>query len=42
MAYGDTIGRGWDSTVWQKVYENGKESYVMIAELNGVVPTFDI
>ena len=41
-AYGSTIGRGWDSTVWQKVYENGVEKYVMIAELNSVVPTFDI
>lgn len=44
--YGDdnntSIGRGWDSTVWQKVYENGKEKYVMIAELNSVVPTFAI
>lgn len=36
---GTSIGRGWDSTVWQKVYENEKEKYVMIAELNGVVPT---
>ena len=41
-AYGKEIGRGWDSTVWQKVYENGEEKYVMIAELNSVVPTFDI
>lgn len=41
-AYPTSIGRGWDSTVWQKVYENGKEKYVMIAELNAVVPTFDI
>ena len=42
-AYGkEKIGRGWDSTVWQKVYENGEEKYVMIAELNSVVPTFDI
>lgn len=41
-AYGKSIGRGWDSTVWQKVYENGKEKYVMIAELNSVIPTFDI
>ena len=39
---GEQIGRGWDSTVWQKVYENGEEKYVMIAELNTVVPTFDI
>ena len=35
-------GRGYDSTVWQKVYSNGVERYVMIAELNSVVPTFDI
>ena len=39
-------GRGFDSTVWQKVYveEDGVEGekYVMIAELNSVVPTFDI
>ena len=38
----ENIGRGWDSTVWQKVYENGLEKYVIIAELNSVVPTFDI
>lgn len=37
-----SIGRGWDSTVWQKVYENGVEGYVMIAELNSVVPTFEL
>lgn len=35
-------GRGYDSTVWQKVYAQGEEKYVMIAELNSVVPTFDI
>lgn len=35
-------GRGYDSTVWQKVYTNGTEKYVMIAELNSVVPTFNI
>ena len=42
-------GRGYDSTVWQKVFskdsdqENSlKEHYVMIAELNSVVPTFDV
>lgn len=38
--YGE--GRGWDSTVWQKVYTQGISKYVMIAELNAVVPTFDI
>lgn len=41
--YGDgNIGRGWDSTVWQKVYSDNTEKYVMIAELNSVVPTFDL
>ena len=34
--------RGYDSTVWQKVYQNGEDKYVMVAELNTVVPTFDI
>lgn len=38
--YGE--GRGYDSTVWQKVYTQGTEKFVMIAELNTVVPTFDI
>lgn len=35
-------GRGYDSTVWQKVYTNDREKYVMIAELNAVVPTFHL
>ena len=35
-------GRGYDSTVWQKVFDNGQDKYVMIAELNTVVPTFDV
>jgi hypothetical protein len=34
--------RGYDSTVWQKTYANGIAKYVMIAELNSVVPTIDI
>ena len=34
--------RGYDSTVWQKVYVDSQERYVMIAELNTVVPTFDV
>ena len=38
--YGNS--RGYDSTVWQKVFVNGVEKYVMIAELNSVVPTFGI
>lgn len=38
--YGES--RGYDSTVWQKVYIDGIEKYIQIAELNSVVPTFDI
>ena len=34
--------RGYDSTVWQKVYSNGTEKYVMVAELNTVVPSFGV
>ena len=34
--------RGYDSTVWQKTYVNETEKYVMIAELNTIVPKFDI
>ena len=41
-AYGGSIGRGWDSTVWQKTWKDGEIKYVMVAELNSVVPTFDI
>ena len=36
------VARGYDSTVWQKVYENAGAKYVMVAELNSVVPTFDV
>ena len=38
--YGE--GRGYDSTVWQKMYIDNIEKYVMIAELNTVVPTFTV
>ena len=41
-AYGGSIGRGWDSTVWPKTWKDGEIKYVMVAELNSVVPTFDI
>lgn len=39
----DTV-RGFDSTVWQKVYTGNppQGKYVMIAELNSIVPTFDV
>ena len=39
-AYGS--GRGYDSTVWQKAYIDGSEKYIQIAELNSVLPTFDV
>lgn len=35
-------GRGYDSTVWQKTYIDNVEKYIMIAELNSVVPTFGV
>lgn len=34
--------RGYDSTVWMKTYAGDEIKYVMIAELNTVVPTFDV
>jgi len=37
-----STSRGYDSTVWQKVYQDGQDKYVMVAELNTIVPTFDI
>ena len=35
-------GRGYDSTVWQKVYASGEQYYIMIAELNTIVPNFAV
>lgn len=37
-----STGRGYDSTVWQKTYKDGNVKYVMVAELNSVVPSFDL
>lgn len=34
--------RGYDGTVWQKVYSGGADTYVLIAHLNAMIPTFDI
>lgn len=34
--------RGYDSTVWQKTFVEQQAKYVMIAELNSVVPTFNV
>lgn len=36
------LGRGYDSTVWRKVVVDGEAKYVLLAELNSVVPTFDV
>ena len=36
------VSRGYDSTVWQKTFVDGVDKYVMVAELNTVVPTFDL
>lgn len=45
-SYGGKIGHGYDATVWRKeVLPNSnpiKYKYVMLAELNSVVPTFNI
>lgn len=38
----ELVGHGWDSTVWQKTIVNSQDKYVMVAELNTVVPTFDL
>lgn len=37
-----STARGYDSTVWQKTYVDGEPKYVMIAELNSVVPILDV
>lgn len=34
--------RTYDSTVWMKQYVNGKAEYIMIAELNTIVPTIEV
>jgi hypothetical protein len=33
---------GWDSTIWQKVYRNGKEEYMYVASLNSDLPQFTL
>lgn len=33
---------GWDSTVWEKTIENGKEKYKMVATLSSVTPRFSV
>lgn len=41
-AYGGTRSRGYDGTVWVKTSTNNKIKYVNIAELNSVVPSFEM
>lgn len=41
-AYGGTRSRGYDGTVWVKTSVNNEIKYVNIAELNSVVPSFDM
>lgn len=33
---------GWDSTVWQKVFRDGKEEYMYVASLNSDLPQFTL
>lgn len=40
MCYG--AGRGYDSTVWTLTFAHNAYKFVMVAELNSVVPTFDV
>jgi hypothetical protein len=35
-------GRGYDGTVWQKMYAENKSYFAMVAELNSIVPTLAI
>lgn len=38
----EAYGAVYDSTVWQKIYTEGTERYIMVAELNAVVPKIDM
>ena len=37
-----TFLNGWDSTVWQKVFRDGKEEYMYVASLNSDLPQFTL
>lgn len=40
--YADSFDtRGYDGTVWQKVYSEGKGKFIPIARLNGSIPAFE-
>lgn len=34
--------RGYDGTVWQKVYSEGQGKFILVAHLNGVAPGFEL
>ena len=36
------FGANYDSTVWQKIYRDGELQYIMVAELNAILPKLDI
>ena len=36
------FGKGWDSTVWLKVFVEGQSKYIMIAELNVSLPLLNL
>lgn len=38
----DVYHRGYDSTVWIKQFINNEEKYIQIAELNTVIPVFNL
>ena len=38
----NAYGMNYDSTVWQKIYSNNTEKYIMVAELNAILPKLDI
>ena len=38
----DTYGAVYDSTVWQKVFTNDGDKYIMVAELNGSAPKINL
>ena len=36
------FGAIYDSTVWQKIYFQGRDKYIMVAELNAIAPKLDM
>lgn len=34
--------RGYDATIWEKVYNRGRGAFVLVAYLNGVMPALDL